>query len=313
MKQRKMKMKNKVKNTISIGLGLLVGMTVVMPFYKFESGPEESNLWENRTAISSDEIELITENNCVVESASENEFIDTNDVTEKIATFDDNESEYSFDEDTSSVEIEPSYLLIFDPLDLSIIPEYSGESYVILNNNIPYFTNYDLLNPAFEYYSDLDELGRCGVCTANVCKELMPTEDRGSIGQVKPSGWQTVKYQDLIPDLYLYNRCHLIAFSLTGENANVNNLITGTRYLNMTGMLQFEEMILDYVNETDNHVLYRVTPCFKDDELVARGVHMEGYSVEDNGLGICFNVFAYNVQPGISIDYSTGESWITDD
>ena len=313
MNQRKMKMKNKGKNTISIGLGLLVGMTVVMPFYIFESGSEESNLGDNSMVISSDEIELITENNCVVESASENEFIDTNDVTENIATFDDNESEYSFDEDTSSVEIEPSYLLIFDPLDLSIIPEYSGESYVILNNNIPYFTNYDLLNPAFEYYSDLDELGRCGVCTANVCKELMPTEDRGSIGQVKPSGWQTVKYPDLIPDLYLYNRCHLIAFCLTGENANVNNLITGTRYLNMTGMLQFEEMILDYVNETDNHVLYRVTPCFKDDELVARGVHMEGYSVEDNGLGICFNVFAYNVQPGISIDYSTGESWITED
>lgn len=160
----------------------------------------------------------------------------------------------------------------------------------------------------FETYSSLDALGRCGVAFANVCTDTMPTEPRGEIGSVKPTGWHTVRYDDLIDGMYLYNRCHLIGYQLTGENANERNLITGTRFLNMEGMLPFENMVADYVQETGNHVLYRVTPDFQGNELVARGVQMEGYSIEDNGAGICFNVYAYNIQPGIEIDYLTGDS-----
>ena len=191
---------------------------------------------------------------------------------------------------------------------LADIPEYSGEPYVVLNDNWPYFDIEDLTTDPFEYYSELDSLGRCGVAYANVCLEIMPTEERGSIGQVKPSGWQTVKY-DFVDGKYLYNRCHLIGYQLAGENANRQNLITGTRYLNVTGMLPFENMVDNYVEETENHVLYRVTPIFEGTELVARGVQMEAFSVEDEGEGICFNVFVYNVQPGITIDYATGDSW----
>lgn len=190
---------------------------------------------------------------------------------------------------------------------LDDIPEFSDSPYVTVNDNIPYFTENDLTTEAFETYSELDDLGRCGVAYANVCQELMPTEERGEIGQVKPTGWHTVKY-DFVSGKYLYNRCHLLGYQLTGENANEQNLITGTRYLNVEGMLPFENMVADYVEETDNHVLYRVTPIFQDDELVARGVLMEGLSVEDDGEGICFNVYCYNNQPGVIIDYATGES-----
>ena len=158
-------------------------------------------------------------------------------------------------------------------------------------------------------YSDLDALGRCGVTCASVGPELMPTEERGDIGSVKPTGWHTVKY-DCVDGKYLYNRCHLIGYQLTGENANERNLITGTRYLNIEGMLPFENMVADYVEETGNHVMYRVTPIYEGDDLVAEGVLMEGYSVEDAGEGICFCVHAYNVQPGVEIDYATGESWL---
>ena len=162
----------------------------------------------------------------------------------------------------------------------------------------------------FEHYSDLDTLGRCGTAYANICKELMPTEKRGEIGMIKPTGWHTVRYDDIISDKYLYNRCHLIGFQLAGENANEKNLVTGTRYMNVDGMLPFENMIADYVKETDNHVLYRVTPIFVGDNLVCRGVEMEAYSVEDNGEGTSFHVFVYNIQPGIEIDYATGDSWV---
>ena len=168
-----------------------------------------------------------------------------------------------------------------------------------------------LLALLFETYSDLDELGRCGVAYANICKELMPTEERGAIGMVKPTGWHTVKY-DNVEGKYLYNRCHLIGYQLAGENANEKNLITGTRYLNVTGMLKFEDQVADYVKATDHHVLYRVTPVFEEDNLVATGVEMEAYSVEDKGKGVSFHVFVYNVQPGIDIDYATGESWLAD-
>ena len=192
-------------------------------------------------------------------------------------------------------------------IDLSSLPEYSGQAYVELNNNVPFFTEEDLTSASFEEYSPLDELGRCGTAYACISTDLMPTEPRGSIGQVKPSGWKTAKY-DLVDGKYLYNRCHLIGFQLTGENANEQNLITGTRYLNVTGMLPFENLTADYIKETGNHVLYRVTPVFTGVELVARGVVMEAMSVEDKGDGVLFNVYCYNVQPGVTIDYATGDS-----
>lgn len=190
------------------------------------------------------------------------------------------------------------------------VPAYSGEPYTAVNNNEPYFTSDNLTTEDFENYSELDALGRCGVAYANVCLETMPTEKRGSISEVKPTGWHSVKY-DNVDGKSLYNRCHLIGYQLTAENANQQNLITGTRYLNVDGMLPFENMVADYVKETDNHVLYRVTPIFTGDNLVADGVLMEGYSVEDEGDGICFCVYAYNVQPGITIDYATGDSWLS--
>ena len=190
------------------------------------------------------------------------------------------------------------------------VPVYSGEPYTELNGNIPYFTDREKTEDVFEHYSDLDTLGRCGAAYANICKELMPTEKRGEIGVIKPTGWHTVRYDDIISDKYLYNRCHLIGFQLAGENANEKNLVTGTRYMNVDGMLPFENMIADYVKETDNHVLYRVTPIFVGDDLVCRGVEMEAYSVEDNGEGTSFHVFVYNIQPGIEIDYATGDSWV---
>lgn len=188
------------------------------------------------------------------------------------------------------------------------VPTYSGTPYTEINGNIPLFTNEDKTVESFEYYSDLDSLGRCGPAFTNISKEIMPTEERGPIGMVKPSGWHTVKYPDIIEDLYLYNRCHLIGYQLSGENANERNLITGTRYMNVQGMLPFENQVADYVKETGNHVLYRVTPRFTENNLVADGVLMEAYSVEDEGAGISFCVFVYNVQPGIEIDYATGES-----
>ncbi len=194
---------------------------------------------------------------------------------------------------------------------LSDIPAYSGSPYVALNNNVPYFTDSEFTTTSFETYSNLDALGRCGVAYANVGLDTMPTEERGSIGQVKPSGWHTVKY-DCVDGKYLYNRCHLIGYQLTAENANTQNLITGTRYLNVQGMLPFENMVADYIKETSNHVLYRITPVFDGSNLVASGVVMEAESVEDKGDGILFCVFCYNVQPGVSIDYATGDSQLDD-
>lgn len=187
------------------------------------------------------------------------------------------------------------------------IPEYSGNAYVSINDNVPFFTDDEMITEAFEYYSDLDSLGRCGVAYANVCVDIMPTEERGEIGSVKPTGWHTVKY-DIVSGKYLYNRCHLIGYQLSAENANTKNLITGTRYLNVEGMLPFENMVADYVKETNNHVLYRVTPMFASENLLCSGVLIEAKSVEDNGAGILFNVYCYNVQPGITIDYLTGDS-----
>ena len=190
---------------------------------------------------------------------------------------------------------------------LSDIPEYRGFSFVVLNNNEPNFDYNNLSASSFEEYSNLDYLGRAGVAFANISSDLMPTEERGSIGSVKPSGWHTVKY-DNVSGKYLYNRCHLIGFQLTGENANEKNLITCTRQMNTVGMLEFENKVANYIKETNNHVLYRATPIYENNNLLASGVNLEAYSIEDNGLGIKFNVFVYNVQNGIDIDYSTGES-----
>lgn len=194
------------------------------------------------------------------------------------------------------------------PISLSSIPAYSGSPYVTLNGGTPTFSKAELKTQSYEYYSNLDKLERCGVVHACIGRDIMPTEERGSIGMVKPAGWHTVKY-DCVDGKYLYNRCHLIGFQLTGENANTKNLITGTRYMNVNGMLPFENMVADYVQETGNHVMYRVTPIYKGNNLLANGLQMEGYSVEDDGEGVCFNVFVYNVQPQITIDYATGESY----
>ena len=190
------------------------------------------------------------------------------------------------------------------------VPEYSGEPYVEINDNQPEFEEQELVTVSYEEYSDLDELGRCGEAEACIGEDLMPTEERESISQVEPTGWENKAY-DNVDGRYLYNRCHLIGYQLSGENANEENLITGTRYMNTEGMLPFENMVADYVHETDNHVMYRVTPVFEGDDLVASGVQMEAESVEDDGKGICFNVYVYNVQPEITIDYSTGDNWFS--
>ena len=190
------------------------------------------------------------------------------------------------------------------------VPAFSDSPYVVIHNNQPEFTQEDMTTESYEYYSALDMLGRCGYTMACIGVDLMPTEDRESISEVKPSGWVQAQY-DFVDGKSLYNRCHLIGFQLTGENANERNLVTGTRYCNVEGMLPFENLVADYVKETQNHVLYRVTPVFTADELVCRGIQMEAYSVEDAGEGVCFHVYVYNAQPGVTIDYATGESWET--
>ena len=206
-------------------------------------------------------------------------------------------------ETTATVPTEPT-----KQFDYSTIPSFNGKNpYYIVNDNVPYFSQSQYATTSYESYGERDSLNRCSAAIAIIGKDLMPTEERGSIGMVKPSGWQTVKY-DCVDGKYLYNRCHLIGYQLTGENANEDNLITGTRFMNNDGMLPFENMVADYIKETNNHVLYRVTPVFIGKELVARGVLMEAYSIEDNGTGICFNVFCYNAQPQVEIDYTNGDS-----
>ena len=207
------------------------------------------------------------------------------------------------DEPTEPAMISVSY-------SMAEIPVYAGSPYVELHGNEPYFTEGELTTNSFELYSDLDALGRCGTAYACIGQDLMPNEPRGEIGMIKPSGWHTVRYDTVIEDKYLYNRCHLISYQLTGENANEKNLITGTRSFNLDGMLPFENMVYQYIVEMGRHVLYRVTPVYEGDNLVASGVVMEALSEEDEGMGIKFCVFCYNVQPGIGIDYATGESWL---
>ena len=216
------------------------------------------------------------------------------------------ENKYGTDVDgNQNVQVSESIQKSFN---LDDIPEFDGKTpYVIINNNEPNFPEEDFNSNSFEKYSELDSLGRCGVAYANVSKVTMPTEDRGEISKVKPTGWHTVKY-DCVEGKYLYNRCHLIGYQLTAENANKQNLITGTRYLNVDGMLPFENQVAEYVKQENGHVLYRVTPIFKENNLVANGVQMEAESVEDKGEKVKFNVYAINVQPNIKIDYLTGNS-----
>lgn len=234
--------------------------------------------------------------------STQNSTTDTSIIVDNLST---TESTNSFDwSQTTTTE---SKVSVFD---LSDIPSYSSEPYYEVNNNKPFFQSNELSTNSFKQFSELDLLGRCGVAFACIGCDSLPTEERGAIGMIKPSGWHTVRYDDIIEDKYLYNRCHLIAFELSGENANPKNLITGTRYLNIKGMLPFENTVRSYVEDTNQHVMYRVTPVFEGDNLVAAGVLMEGYSVEDNGAGICFNVFCYNVQPGIKINYLDGTSEI---
>lgn len=199
----------------------------------------------------------------------------------------------------------------YEVISLSEVPEYDGTPYVVINGNVPFFTEEEKTSEPFEYYSPLDRLGRCGTTFACISPELMPTEERGSIGMIKPSGWHTIKY-DFVDGKYLYNRCHLIGYQLTAENANEQNLITGTRYMNVQGMLPFENEVADYIRDTGKNVLYRATPIFEGQNLVANGVLLEALSVEDDGRGIEFCVFIYNVQPGVEINYSTGESWLSE-
>ncbi len=240
-------------------------------------------------------VTTVTESETAVTTVSESETSDT-------------ESEATDEPAAQSVQTQPSTEVTISAAD---IPAYAGDPYVTINDNEPQFLETDLATSSYEYYSDLDSLGRCGVVYACIGTDLMPTEERGNIGAVKPSGWHTVKY-DIVDGKYLYNRCHLIGYQLSGENANVNNLITGTRYLNVEGMLPFENMVADYVKETGNHVLYRVTPVFEGNNLVASGVQIEAQSVEDQGEGILFNVYCYNVQPGVTIDYATGDSTLAE-
>lgn len=271
---------------------LAVLMTAVTLFIFGSCNSESANTNESQKDSSVSEVAGTVQN-----SQNENK-----DNTQNSTTHNNNNTPATPDKKPSSTV--PSV----DKITPSQTPVYTTSAYAVVNNNIPLFTDAEKSTAkSFEKYAELDSLGRCGVAFSCIGKDLMPTGERGEIGQIKPSGWQTVKY-DCVDGKYLYNRCHLIGWQLTGENANNKNLITGTRYMNVDGMLPFENMVDDYIDETNNHVLYRVTPVFQGNELVARGVQIEAYSVEDKGDGICFNVYCFNVQPGVTIDYKTGKS-----
>lgn len=213
----------------------------------------------------------------------------------------------AFDRYLASKEAEPAQATQTESVSVDEVPEYDGEPYVVINDNEPDFEEEDMTTQSFEEYSNLDNLGRCQEAYANVSQDTMPDEERGNISSVIPSGWENEEY-DFVDGGYVYNRCHLLGYQLTGENANEKNLITGTRYMNVEGMLPFENEVADYIWETDHHVLLRVTPIYDGDSLVANGVQMEAKSVEDDGKGVQFNVYCYNVQPGVEIDYETGEN-----
>lgn len=253
------------------------------------------------------ESEPTTDNNSSENNISTQMTATTNDTSDESSTLTEQQT-ITKEEATTEIETTEKVEVSTDKnITLADIPQYLGNPYVAINNNVPYFKDAELSTISSEFYSELDSLERCGVTYACIGKDIMPTEERGNIGQVKPTGWHTIKY-DIVDGKYLYNRCHLIGYQLTGENANTKNLITGTRSMNVDGMLPFENMVADYVKETGNHVMYRVTPMFDGNNLLASGVLMEAKSVEDNGDGILFCVFVYNVQDGVIIDYATGES-----
>ena len=238
----------------------------------------------------------------------------TDDIKQTVANTDANDATEESEEETQPTEKPTDEVKTNGPLTLADIKPFSGEPYIVINGNQPDFAESEITTKSYEFYSPLDSLGRCGYAMASLSKDTMPAdgEERGDISKVKPTGWIQNTYDtSIVSTRYLYNRCHLIGWQLSAENANKQNLITGTRYMNNEGMLPFENMIADYIKETGNHVMYRVTPMFDGNNLVASGVHLEAYSVEDNGEGICLNVFFYNVQEGITIDYATGENRLT--
>lgn len=278
---------------------------------EYQSGSYESELveitdeaTEADTDTSTETAEDATEPSAVDEASAPAEEAQEDSGTED-DLFEEYEDPYGVDTDAVIVSHGSLYPEGFDP---AAVPAYSGKKYVLINDGVPFFSENDESTGAFEYYSSLDELGRCGTAYANICPELMPSEKRGDISEIHPTGWKQKRYDGIVDadPPYLYNRSHLIAHKLAGENANLYNLITGTRYFNADGMTYVEDRVADYVKNTGNHVLYRVTPVFEGDELVARGVLMEAKSVENDK--ICFCEFVYNVQPGVYIDYATGDN-----
>ena len=287
-----MKFNNKFKSLLSILCLIAVLLSAVTL-----TGCDSESTYEDTTEIVGTTLENQTEEYETDEATTENSEIEkTEDKNTEKETQKVNKSESVGDDNSKAV--------------LSKIPGYSGRPYVVINDNIPSFNKYELTVKGYETYASLDTLGRCGGAVASCGREIMPKpdEERGSISSVKPSGWVQAQY-DWVSGKYLYNRCHLLGWQLSAENANKRNLITGTRYMNTEGMLPFENMVADYIRETNNHVAYRVTPIYNGSDLVASGVQMEAYSVEDDGEGICFNIYCYNVQPGVKIDYTTGRSW----
>ena len=285
-----MRFNNKLKSLLSI-------LCLVAVLFSVFAGCDSEDVTESTT-----EIVETTEETTLKENETEN--VLTNDSETEKTEESKTEKETQKVNKTESVGDDNSKAV------LSEIPAYSGKPYVVINGNIPSFNKYELTVKGYETYASLDSLGRCGGAVASCGREIMPkaNEERGSISSVKPSGWVQAQY-DWVSGKYLYNRCHLLGWQLSAENANKRNLITGTRYMNTEGMLPFENMVADYIRETNNHVAYRVTPIYDGSDLVASGVQMEAYSIEDDGEGICFNIYCYNVQPGVKIDYSTGRSW----
>lgn len=299
-------MKKKKKNGLWFGLVLLLAVVGILPFHE-----QQTTIPTGQEHVASYAVESQTDS-IQSEAADVSKILQSGSETQDTTSDTAQSSAVKTQQDTeAATESQLAENAELQTLSASAVPAYTGEATVVLNDNKPYFTETEYTTEAFERYSDLDSLGRCGVAYANVCEEIMPTEERGAIGMIRPSGWHTIKY-DCVDGKYLYNRCHLIGYQLSGENANEKNLITGTRYLNVNGMLPYEDQVADYVHATDNHVLYRVTPVFNGDNLVADGVEIEAASVEDKGASLQFHVFCYNVQPGVVIDYKTGDSHLAD-
>ena len=325
---RKLRRKIKLNTVLSIILAVVLFFAgcMLLPTSEVPSNPNDDSqitgTLSNDTSGTSDITDNVTDTNSKDESASSSNDKTTSDNVQGTNNVTDNVSDTNVNSTSNKVPSSSSNNTTSDkdevsgvgsgkhtPVNLSSIPTYSGNAYVVVNNNIPNFSVSELKTTGYETYSNLDSLGRTQMAIASVGKDTMPgaNEERGSISSIKPTGWIQATY-DNVSGKYLYNRCHLIGWQLSAENANKKNLITGTKYLNISGMLPFENMVADYIKETGNHVAYRITPIYQGNNLLASGVQMEAYSVEDNGAGICFNVYCYNVQPGITINYADGSS-----